>query len=67
MLYSSGWHFGNKNVLNKPMWEESVRLKKGGCRFSTQHNLYSASQFPLSGIVSFPLKLQLLWLWLRLL
>ena len=27
MVYSSGWHFGNKNVLNKSIWEESVCLK----------------------------------------
>jgi len=47
------------------MWEESVCLKKYGCHFSTQHTLYSAPHFSLSGIVSFPLKLQL-WLWLRL-
>jgi hypothetical protein len=28
MLYISGWNFGNKNLLNKSMWEESVCLKK---------------------------------------
>jgi len=66
ILYSSGWHFGNRNELNRSMWEESVCLKHEWCRFSTQNSLYFSSHFLLPGIVSFPLKVQFLWLQLRL-